>query len=342
MPSRTSLFFCLSVSGLLACEPHIEVQTAADEPVVVADVASLVRLKADDVVSSERIRTLASLQFDLAETTIKGRMKYEEQSASGDVICSVDTMLQGVADADAGGARHHNASWAYRFGASEADASACQVPSRWLSFVRGADGPDGVVFRSETSLGSLDDGAPAIVMGAQQEGKSSVLAEHSENNIGALGLQTLEQTDDSLHLTINKKSHASTLYDHALESLSCRPEPSTKTQSVVQVDVPLTGRVSCSKDGFHADIWTVQLEAGQSVAASVLSDDVAGPFHVYVLGPSGCRYRPNGWADGCPEDQHCPTLQQKADLAGEYAVVVEKGVRCDEAESDYELHIEVH
>jgi hypothetical protein len=298
------------------------------------------------VQSSEAIVTDATFHFDLQGDQLTGTARYQERMRSGAEICTADVKLLGTRDATDPTASE--VEWSYRLKATGADASTCRFPNVWLSFIHGAGGADGVLHLSDYGRVAAkkeqneQKEQKAIFLGSKL-GKSMVTGEVVTFGKDGPGDASggYRPADGTLDFTVDGTTHAPTLYKEKLDTTTCAPPKRETDLSAVGMDAPFTGTVQCREDEFHADQWSVQLEAGQSLRAATLSLESDGPLALTLLGPDGCRQVVGRAANDCPDDRNCSTLKQAAEASGSYTLIVENRGRCPEAKGAYDLHIEV-
>lgn len=327
-PARASLMSVAFSVGLLACEPAPEA------------VQSPVRQTGDDVQSSESIVTDATFHFDLQGDKLTGTAQYQERMRSGAEICTADVQFLGALDATEPVATE--VEWSYRLQATGADASACRFPNVWLSFIDGSGGAGGVLHLSDYGRVAAKKDQRAIVLGSKV-GKSMVTGEVVTFGKDGPGEAAggYRPADGTLDFTVEGTTHAPTLYNAKLDTNTCTPPTRETDLSAVRMEAPFTGTVQCREDEFHADQWSVQLEAGQSLRAATVSLEGDGPLALTLLDPDGCRQVIGRAATDCPEGRSCSTVKQAAGASGSYTLIVENRGRCPEAKGAYELHIDV-
>lgn len=342
-------------SGLLclclACGPEAADGAAAPDKTAAgadakaetaSDVQARVRQKADDVASSESFTTTASFHFDRVDDQLTGTASYQERSTSGAEVCSAEVQLRGTRAAVVGAGDPDSAAWSYRFKATGADASACRFPLKWLSFIAGSDGVDGVLrladdvtvgpvsYQELLQLGSTWDDHAVMGEAVAIEGGSAPTQGQGAAPEG------YSRSEQSLDLQLQRTTHVPTI-----GPTDCATRAGRADLSAVQVGEPLTGTLACSKDGMHADLWSVTLQAGQSLRATVTPREARGAARFAVLSPDGCRQVHGSRSEGCPDGRVCSTVKHTAEAAGEYTLLLESGIRCAESSVDYELHVEL-
>ena len=349
----TPLLLLCGATNLSACDPAIgteewqtslKTEAAVSSPprMPVKNVRPLVQQTADDVDSSDAFFTSASFHFDLSDDQITGDVRYEERSEAGGEVCRIDTALLGSSDADLDAevgseALGGEAVWTYRFEATEADASACRVPQKGMGFLRAEEGTHGIVRFGEHMSVGLKEYDQVVLLGTKV-GESLVTKVVVNVEDSGAGEQPpgFHVSDHALDFVVSDKHHVSSLYD-----ADCPDVRSERDYSAVQVAEPFAGTLACSEDGMQADVWSVQLEAGQQLRAAVMPVEDGGGFRFVLLSPEGCRQVLGRGTDNCPDGKVCGTVKQTAQVSGEYTLIVEGGVRCSQNQGSYELHVEV-
>ena len=349
----SSGLLCLCLACLcLACGPEAADGAAAPDKTAAgadakaetaSDVQARVRQKADDVASSESFITTASFHFDRVDDQLTGTASYRERSTSGAEVCSTEVQLHGTRAAVAGAGDADAVAWSHRFKATGGDASACRFPLKWLSFIAGSDGVDGI-FRltDDVTVGPVSY-EELLQLGSEWD-DHAVLGEAVAIEGGSAPAQGqgaapegYSRSEQSLDFQLQKTTHVPTI-----GQADCAARTGKADLSAVVVDAPLTGALACSKDGMRADLWSVTLQAGQSLRAAVIPRAAREALRFTLLSPDGCRQVHGRRSEGCPDGHVCSTVKHTVEAAGEYTLLLETGIRCGESSVDYELHVELH